>query len=431
MRPRPSQLACLLMSSLLLAQAPGANLKAIQAGLDQAYPALSALYVDLHQHPELSGKETRTAQKLAEQLSRLGFAVTTGVGGTGVVGVLRNGQGPTLFIRTELDGLPVLENTGLDCASLTPGVMHACGHDVHMTVWTGTAGLLVQLKQRWQGTLVMVGQPAEENVTGARAMLKDGILTRFPKPDFVLALHDSMDLPAGKVSYVEGAAFANVDSLDITLYGKGGHGAQPENTVDPIVLAARVVMGLQTIISREKSPMEPAVITVGSIHGGTRYNIIPDDVKLQLSVRTVSPEGRKQMLEGIKRVAKAEAAAAGAPREPVITVAESQDFCWNDPPMTRRLGAMLARELGQDNVLASKGVMGSEDFGEFGHQAGVPSTMLRLGAAEPSQFREAKAAGTLLPGLHSARFAPDRELTVRTGVEAMVLSALELLAAKP
>jgi len=278
---------------------------------------------------------------------------------------------------------------------------------------------------------MMVGQPAEENVVGARAMLKDGLLTRFPKPDFTLALHDTPDLPAGKVAYVEGAAFANMDSVDIALYGKGGHGARPEVTIDPIVLAARVVMALQTIISREKSPLEPAVITVGSIHGGTRYNIIPDEVKLQLTVRTVSPEGRKQMLDAIARVAKAEAAAVGAPREPVVAVAESVDYVWNDPPLTRRIASMLGRELGPENVIAFKGEMGSEDFGEFGQAAEVPSTMLRLGASEPKQFQDAKASGNKLPGLHSARFAPDRERTVRTGVEVMVLSALDILGGKP
>jgi len=426
-----SRIACLLTSSLLLGQVPSANLKTIRSGLDQLYPSLNALYMDLHQHPELSTKETRTAQKMAEQLKRLGFEVTTGVGGTGVVGLFRNGKGPTLLVRTELDALPVLENTGLDCASLTPGVMHACGHDVHMTVWTGTAETLVKLKRQWHGTLMMVGQPAEENVVGARAMVKDGLLTRFPKPDFTLALHDTPDLPAGKVAYVEGAAFANMDSVDIALYGKGGHGARPEVTIDPIVLAARVVMALQTIISREKSPLEPAVITVGSIHGGTRYNIIPDEVKLQLTVRTVSPEGRKQMLDAIARVAKAEAAAVGAPREPVVAVAESVDYVWNDPPLTRRIASMLGRELGPENVIAFKGEMGSEDFGEFGQAAEVPSTMLRLGASEPKQFQDAKASGNKLPGLHSARFAPDRERTVRTGVEVMVLSALDILGGKP
>ena len=430
MLSRRSQLASLLTSSLLLAQAPSVNLKAIRDGLDQSYPSLNLLYEDLHEHPELSSKEIQTGLKMAEQLRKLGFEVTTQVGGNGV-GVLRNGQGPTLLIRTELDALPVEEKTGLACASLTPGVMHACGHDLHMTVWTGTATTLVKMKKHWHGTLLMVAQPAEETVTGARAMLADGFLTRFPKPDFSLALHDTPVLPAGTIGWVEGPMQANVDSVAITLFGRGGHGAFPETTVDPIVLATRVITGFQTIISREKSALEPGVITVGSIHGGTRPNIIPDEVKLQLTVRSFSPEVRKLLLDGITRIAKGEALMAGAPKEPLITFPEAQDACVNDPALTGRLVAVLTREMGADRILKGKPVMGAEDFGVFGMAAGAPSNMFWLGAVEPKRFAEAQAAKTPLPGLHSSLFAPDRERAVRTGIEAMVLSALDILGGKP
>jgi hippurate hydrolase len=296
-----------------------------------------------------------------------------------------------------------------------------------MTIWSGAAATLVRMKNRWRGTLLMVGQPAEETVSGAKAMLKDGFLARFPRPDFALAVHDSVDLPAGDVSWTEGACWSNVDSADVTLYGKGGHGARPENTVDPVVLSARFILALQTIISREKNPLEPAVITVGSIHGGTRYNIIPDEVKLQLNLRSFSPEVRQQLKTAILRVAKAEAAAASAPREPSLTFVEGQDACWNDPALTRRLAAVLGAALGAGHITQARPDMPSEDFGEFGKAAGAPSVMFRIGAADPDLFQRAKASRTPLPCLHASGFAPDRERTVRTGVAVVVLSALDLL----
>ena len=404
-------------------------------GLDAIYPELDALYLDLHKSPELSGREEKTAAKLADRLRRLGYEVTTGVGGTGVVGVLRNGSGPTVLLRTELDALPVEEKTGLPYASKvtstdptgkTVPVMHACGHDVHMASWTGAAALLARAKDRWRGTLVMVGQPAEETVAGAKAMLADRFFERFPKPDFSVAVHDSSDLPAGKVAWIPGYALANVDSVDVTLFGRGGHGAKPETTVDPVVIAARTVLALQTLVSREKDPLEPAVVTVGSIHGGNKHNIIPDDVHLQITVRSYTPQVRKQLLDGIARIAKAEAAAAAAPREPEIRTGEGANATFNDPAVTKRLGAMLARELGQENVVEGRPEMVAEDFGEFGKAAGVPSVLLRIGAVEPAKHASAKASGTPLPSLHSATFAPDREPTIRTGVTVLALSALEL-----
>jgi len=407
------------------------------SGVDQIYPHLDALYLDLHKNPELSSHEEKTAAKLADELRKLGYQVTTGVGGTGVVGVLRNGAGPTVLLRTELDALPIEEKTGLPYAShvtaTDPGgktvpVMHACGHDIHMSSWVGAATLLAQQKDRWRGTIVMVGQPAEETVKGAEAMIKDGLVTRFPKPDYCLAVHDSHDSPAGKVMVTPGYALANVDSVDVTLFGKSGHGAHPEATVDPIVIAAKTVLGWQTLVSREKDPFDPVVLTVGSIHGGTKYNIIPDSVALQITLRTYKPEVRKMMLEGIARIAKAESAAANSPKEPTVKVAESANATYNDPALSKRLLSMLGRELGADNVEEWHPEMVAEDFSELCKAAGSPGVQLRIGAVEPAKFAQAKASGTPLPSLHSSGFAPDRERTIKTGVQVLTLSALDLLA---
>jgi hippurate hydrolase len=405
-------------------------------GLEKLYPQLDALYLELHQNPELSSKEEKTAAKMAEQLRKLGYEVTTGVGGTGVVGVLRNGKGPTVLLRTELDALPIEEKTGLAFAShvtstnpagQTVPVMHACGHDAHMAAWTGAAALLARGKDRWRGTVLMVGQPAEETVAGARAMLDDGFLKRFPKPDFAVAVHDSSDKPAGKIFFVPEYGMAGVDSVDVTIFGRGGHGAKPNTTIDPVVIAARTVLAWQTLVSREKDPLEPAVLTVGSIHGGTKYNIIPDEVKLQLTVRSFRPEVRKLLLDGIERIAKQEAAAALAPKEPLVKFSESQGATYNDPAVTRRLAAMLARELGAENVQEGRPEMVAEDFGEFGKAAGVPSVLLRVGAVEPAKYEAAMKNGTPLPSLHSSGFAPDRERTIRTASSTLTLCALELL----
>jgi amidohydrolase len=405
------------------------------AGGTAVDPDLVALYIDLHSHPELSLHEVATAAKLAERLRHLGYEVTTRVGGTGVVGVLRNGAGPTVMLRTELDALPVEEKTGLPYAStvrvqndagVEVPVMHACGHDVHMTVWAGTAARMAAAKRTWHGTLVLVAQPAEEVVKGARAMLADGLFTRFPKPDFVLALHDSPRVPAGKIGYTSGFTLASSDSVDVIIYGRGGHGAAPQTTVDPVVIAARTVLALQTIVSREDDPLDPAVVTVGSIHGGTKHNIVPDEVKLQITVRTYRKEVRQHVLEAIGRIARAEAAAANAPREPAVKVVESVSATYNDPQLTARLVAALGRRLGAANVVEGRPEMASEDFSEYG-LAGVPAAILRLGAADPAALAKANAAGTELPSLHSALFAPDRDPTLRTGVEAEVAMLLDVL----
>jgi amidohydrolase len=405
------------------------------APLDALYPDLQKLYFDLHQNPELSFHEEKTAAKLAERLRALGFEVTTGVGGTGIVGLMRNGKGPTVMIRTDLDALPVEEKTGLpyaskattkDSSGATVSVMHACGHDIHMSSWIGTATLLSRSKDRWRGTLMMVGQLAEEMGGGARKMLAAGLFTKFPKPDFAIAFHDNADMVAGQIAAIPGYALANVDSVDVTIYGKGGHGAYPHMTVDPIVIAARTVVALQTIVGRENNPLDPAVVTVGSIHGGTKHNIIPDEVKLQLTVRSYKDEVRKHLLEAIARIAKAEAAAAGAPKEPKVEVIDGTPATYNDPALTKRLSEMLARTLGPSRLEERQPVMGAEDFSEYG-RAGVPAVILWVGAVERKKFDAAKAAGTPLPSLHSSEFAPDPEPTIKAGVTAMTLSALELL----
>ncbi len=425
----------LALAGSALAAEPGGAAPQVLQGLEKLYPELDALYRQLHQSPELSSQEEKTAAKLAERLRALGYEVTPKVGGHGVVALLRNGQGPTVMLRTDLDALPVEEKTGLPYASKVKAkdpsgqvvpVMHACGHDMHMSVWLGTAALLAKSKDRWRGTVMLVGQPAEERGEGARRMLADGLFKRFPKPDFALAVHNSASARAGTVAYVPGFALASVDSVDVTLYGKGGHGAYPHTTVDPILMAARYVVAIQSLVSRVRNPLEPAVVTVGSIHGGTKHNIIPDEVKLQLTVRTYKPEVRKQILEGLERVAKGEALSAGSPRPPEVTVTEGTPATYNDPALMKRVVGAVERVLGAENVLEAAPVMGGEDFSEYG-RAGVPATMLWLGTVEPGKFEEAQRTGVVLPSLHSPLFAPDRERTLRTGVKTLTAAALEVL----
>jgi amidohydrolase len=424
--------AMLLVANRTLAQkAPPPAL----APLDGLMPDLEKLYLDLHQSPELSLHEEKTSARMAERLRALGYQVTTGVGGYGVVGILENGTGPTVMIRTDLDALPVEEKTGVPYASKVHArddagndvpVMHACGHDIHMSSWIGAATLLAKSRAQWRGTVMMIGQPAEERVSGAQAMLKAGLFTRFPKPDFAIALHDSAGLPVGKVTVTPGFAYANVDSVDITIFGRGGHGAAPAATIDPIVIAARTILALQTLVSRENSPFDPAVVTVGSIHGGMKHNIIPDEVKLQLTVRSYKDEVRQRLLAGIERIAKAEAAAAGATRAPQVTVTDGTASVYNDPAVAKRLLAALAKGLGDSSATEGKPVMVSEDFSEYG-RAGVPSVIFDLGAVEPTRFEAAKKAGTPLPGLHSSEWAPDYAPTIRIGVTSLTLAALEFL----
>jgi len=424
--------------ALLLAARIGAQTSSSVAGEVRAvYPRSEALYLDLHQHPELSKHEVETAAKLANEIRQLGYEVTTGVGGTGVVGVMKNGTGPTVMLRTELDALPVTENTGLPFAStvrtkddsgMEVGVAHACGHDIHMAAWMGTARIMAGDRTKWRGTLVLIGQPAEELVSGARAMIADGLLTRFPRPDFALAVHDDARLPAGIVGYHAGPILTNADALTITIFGRGGHGARPEATVDPIVIAARTVVALQTIVSRETSPFDPAVITVGSIHGGTKNNIIPDEVRLQLTVRSFTDPVRQHLLSAISRIVKAEAEAAGAPRDPLIERGPPTQALVNDTALTRRVSGVLIREFGA-RAKDTPPEMASEDFAEF-QLAGIPTLMLRVGAVEQAKYDAAMRSGTALPSLHSSQFAPDREPTIKTAMLAEVLALRELMPAE-
>ena len=407
-----------------------------ESELAALYADLEPVYVDLHRHPELSLHETRTAAILAERLRRLGFEVTEHVGGTGVVGVLRNGPGKTVMLRTELDALPIEEKTGLADASrertknddgADVPVMHACGHDVHMTAWLGTAAVMARARGRWSGTLILIGQPAEERGMGAKAMLADGLFSRFPRPDAVIALHDEPTLASGTLAFTSGPALSSSDSVDLTIYGRGGHGAHPETTVDPIVIAARTILALQTLVSRENNPIDPAIVTVGSIHGGTKHNIIPDEVKLQITVRAFREEVRKRLLAGIARIAKAEAEASGAPKEPRMAVVDvSTPVTVNDPALAAVVAAALRRAFGAGRVFEVSPDTVSEDFSEYGG-AGVPAVIFRLGATDPRVIEESRTSGKRLPSLHSAFFAPDRRPTITTGIRAESAVLLDLL----
>jgi amidohydrolase len=415
---------------------PSASGSPVLAPLNTIYPDLEALYVDLHRTPELSLHEEKTSAKLAQRLRALGYDVTERVGGFGVVAVMKNGKGPTVLVRADMDALPVEEKTLLAYASkvtakddsgATVPVMHACGHDVHVTSLVGAATLLAKAKNRWHGTLVLIGQPAEEVGSGASNMLKDGFLTRFPRPDFAIALHDEPRLPAGVLGYTPGFALANVDSVDVTIYGRGGHGSAPQNTVDPIVIAARTILALQTIVARENNPLDPAVVTVGSIHGGTKHNIIPDEVKLQLTVRTYKDDVRKKVLAAIERIAKAEAAAAGSPKEPRVAFDQGGAATYNDPALSRRIAKALSAAYGASNVVELPPTMAAEDFGEFGRAAGVPSVLFWLGGTPRSRFEAVRGDATKLPGLHSSLWAPDPEPTLKTGAGSLAIVVLELM----
>jgi amidohydrolase len=395
---------------------------------------LLSVYRDLHSNPELSVREERTAAKLAEELKKLGIEVTTGVGQTGVVGILKNGEGPTIMIRTDLDALPVVEATGLPFASKVVakdpkgndvGVMHACGHDIHITCQIGVARYLAAHKDAWHGTVMFVGQPAEEVGNGAQAMLKDGLFTRFPRPKYALALHVDATLATGQVGYRAGYILANVDSVDIVMKGKGGHGAFPHTTIDPIVQAAHLVVDLQSLVSRENSPFEPAVVTVGSIHGGTKHNIISDNCRLQLTVRSYGPEIRQKLLDGIKRKAKAAAASAGAP-EPTIEFSDATPATRNDEALVERVVPVFRRVLGDANVVPSEPSMGGEDFSEYG-LAGVPIFMFRLGSVNADRLAKMKEGGKMPPSLHSPVYFPDAQEAVETGVTTMSAALLDLL----
>jgi amidohydrolase len=431
-------LFCAGFSCQAAAQSPAPD-KAIRQFIQTAYPDLAKLYQHLHANPELSFQEKNTSARIATELKSLGYTVTQNIGGYGVVGILKNGNGPTILIRTDLDALPILEETGLSYASKALGkaddgkevpVMQACGHDVHMTVFTGVAKTLVQFKNNWKGTLVLIGQPAEERSGGAKAMLQEGLFTKFPKPDFCVALHTNATIAAGQVGYTEGNIMANVDAVDITVRGIGGHGAVPNKAKDPVVLTAQLVLALQTIVSRETSPFQPAVVTVGSIHGGTSFNVIPNEVKLQLTLRSYSDEVRNNTISSIKRMCDGLGRAAGMPenRLPLVTVRDQfTPFTYNDIPLTRRLTTSFKRVLGADKVVETPPSMVGEDFSFYGRtEAKIPISMFWLGTVDPGKIAESKEKGTELPGLHSSKYAPLPEPAIKTGILAMTAAVLDL-----
>lgn len=406
----------------------------------RAMPALMDFYRDFHANPELSLHEVQTAAKLAAEARKAGYDVTEKVGGTGVVAVLRNGPGPVLLIRADMDGLPVIEDTGLPYASkvrattdegIESGVMHACGHDTHMASWIGTLRNLAAMKGQWKGTLVMIAQPAEERGMGARMMLEDGLFTRFPKPQVALAFHDAAGLPAGQIGVRSGYALANVDSVDVVVKGVGGHGAYPHTTKDPIVLAARIVGALQTLVSRETDPQQPAVVTVGSIQGGSKHNIIGSEVTMLLTVRSYTPEVRQHLLDGIARIAKGEAIAAGMPedRMPVVTLKdEFTPSTYNTEPLTGRLNALWTARFGKDRVVETPAVMGGEDFSRYYlADKSIQSMIFWVGGVPKARWDAAQAGKASLPSLHSAYWAPDAEAVIATATEAMTAAALDVL----
>jgi len=417
-----------------------ASAAALSDAIQADMPQLMKLYRDLHEHPELSMQEVRTPALIAPEMKKLGFQVTEHVGKTGVVAVMKNGPGPVLLIRADMDALPVKEQTGLPFASTVVGktldgvdspVMHACGHDTHITTYLATARRLAAMKDQWSGTLVMVLQPGEELGLGAKAMLDDGLYTRFPKPDVLLAFHDSASLPAGVIGVTRGYALANVDSVDVDVKGVGGHGAYPQTTKDPIVLASRIVVALQTLVSRENSPFDPAVVTVGSFQGGTKHNIIPDDAKLQLTVRSYTPEVRKKLLDGIARIARGEAIAAGMPedRMPVVTVREPYTpSTYNTEKLSAHLLDLFGARFGANRVVDSKAVMGGEDFSQYWlADKTKEATIFWVGGVPQAKWDAAGGDETKLPSLHSPFWAPDAEKVISTATEAMTIAAIDIL----
>jgi amidohydrolase len=432
----------------LLAVAPNARPQDLDHIVSGELPDLVSTYRDIHAHPELSRHEEATAARLAAALRQAGYTVAEHVGRypdgsptDGVVAVLKNGAGPFVLLRTELDALPVVEETGLPYASrvttqnaagVEVGVMHACGHDIHITNMIGTARALAALRSKWRGTVMLVGQPAEETVEGAKAMLAGRLYERFGTPDFAVALHDTNDLAAGQVGITSGPTLAGVTSIDVTLRGIGGHGAQPQNGKDPVVMAGEFITQLQTIVSRQEDPRDPAVVTIGSIHGGTKRNVIPNEVKMELTTRAYSEQAMRIIVEGVKRTARGVALSVGVPPElePIVTVLENESSpaTINDPALTRRVKGALVKALGHENVIDAEPIMASEDFGLFGLEGHkIPTVMFWLGAMDPAKLAAARSAGKSLPGLHTSRFEPLPEPTLRTGVIAMTSVAVALL----
>ena len=430
----------ILLTSLsisLLSQTTG--VKNITSTVNNQLEEARRTYIDLHQNPELSFMEFETAKKMAKNLKDMGFEVTSNVGGNGVVGVFKNGKGKTLLLRTDMDALPIKENTGLPFASqimtkdfegVEAPAMHACGHDIHMTTWLGTLKTLVKLKKEWQGTIVAIAQPAEEVSGGSNAMIADGLFKRFPKPDYALAYHVSAELPVGTIGYYPGAIFAGVNSIDIQVFGQGGHGAMPHTTIDPIVLASRMVLDFQTIVSREINPVHPAVVTVGSIHGGTKHNIIPDQVDMQLTVRFFSDETYQKILSALQRISRGIAISAGLPEEKWPIVKASNQFT---PPVKNNSDLVLEaikpmkQLLGNENVIQVEPLTVGEDFGKYGRtEENIPIALFWLGGVNKAKYQDHLENGTLLPGLHNSAFYPDFDPTYKTGVAAMASTMIHL-----
>jgi amidohydrolase len=442
-RTSASVLLSILLPMLAIAQ------QTPQSLADAELPSLLGIYKDIHSHPELSAHEERTAALVAKELRAAGCQVTEHLGkyeksdlkGYGVVGVMKNGDRPTVLVRTDMDALPVEEETGLPYASKVVAkneegkdvhVMHACGHDVHIAAFIGTARALGKLKDQWRGTIVFVAQPAEEIGTGARALLKDGLYDRFGKPNFALGFHDKADLETGHIGVTEGYTSANVDSVDVTVRGVGGHGGYPHKLKDPIVLAAEIINAWQTIVSRENNPLDPVVVTVGSIHGGTKHNIIPDEVKMQLTVRTYKSKVRERVLADIDRIAKGCAAAAGIAPDLAPVVSVPKDLvalaAYNNPELTKRLIAVWRKSLGDQNVEIVDPTMGGDDFSEYSlPDHSIPAVYFHFGAVEPTKIADSKQTGKELPTLHSSKFAPVPEPTIRTAIIGMTTAVLELM----
>ncbi len=430
----------LSFSVLMLLFFASAKAQSIDQYIDKIYPEIEKKYIQLHQNPELSLQEKETSALIASQLKALGYEVTSNIGGYGVVGVLKNGVGPVLLIRTDMDALPMEEKTGLPYASVKKAigndgketfVAHSCGHDIHMSVFLGTAELMIQHQTHWRGTLLMVAQPAEETGIGASKMMKDGLYSRFPHPDYAISLHDDPFLEVGKVGYKSGALMAGVDMMNVTVYGEGGHGAAPHTTIDPIVLSAQMIQAYQTIVSRRIAPMESAVVTVGSIHGGTVHNIIPDQVTMQLTLRSYSPEVREEMVSSIKRISINLAKAAGLSDEkmPSFWIREPHTPALiNDDALTNQMVKVFKANLGAENVVEVKAQMIGEDFSNYGLQERkIPISMFYIGATDPEKIKSYKEKGLDLPGLHSPYFAPVPEPTIKTGIKAMSIFAMDIL----
>ena len=431
----------LLLAAAILVLASPASAAALSDAIKGDMPQLMTLYRDLHANPELSMQEVRTPAKLAAEVRKLGLTVTEKVGKSGVVAVMKNGPGPVLMIRADMDGLPVVEQTGLPFASkvrataragVETGVMHACGHDTHMAAWIGTAKRLAAMKDQWTGTLVMILQPGEETGEGAKAMLDDGLFTRFPKPAHVIAFHDAAAMPAGVIGVTPGYALANVDSVDISVRGVGGHGAYPQTTKDPIVLASRIVTTLQTLVSRENDPANPAVVTVGSFQAGAKHNIISDEARLQLTVRSYKPEVRKLLLDGIRRITRGEAIAAGLPedRMPVVTIREAEytPATFNTEALSKRALELFTENFGAQRVMKVPAVMGGEDFSRYYlADNSIQSLIFWVGGTPRDQYQVAGGDASKLPSLHSPFWAPEAEAVIATATEALTLAALDVL----